>query len=118
MKMRVYRIENKYQEGPYTSGDQKSWRKRSHAGDEHPEPKEDLVGYFRSGVHHCGFSSMEHLFQWFNKEELLNLHELEFKIQIYMVDSRFVQLGVKQLVFSRGKAYQIGTGRSIKDEVS
>jgi hypothetical protein len=117
MRMKVYRIENIFNEGPYSSGEQKLWRRRSHGGVSHPEPQEDLINGFKKGPHFCGFSSMQHLFQWFAKTELLRLHDLGFRIQVYSVDSKYVRLGVKQVVFTHSKAKAIGKGRAITEEL-
>lgn len=109
--MKVFRIEDSNGVGPYS----RSWKRlrkmfNCHSGSSHPSPfKEDLNVYEDKGgdveerPHFCGFPTLDQMKVWFRGFRA-SLNKAGFKLSIYEVGHRNVQIGEKQLLFRRDAA--------------
>ena len=106
--MKVFRIEDSNGIGPYSKGwDRLSTMFQSHSGFSHPSPsEEDLDVYDEYGderPHFCGFPTIDQMKVWF-KGFRASLRRAGFKLSVYEVGHRDVQIGEKQLLFRRDAA--------------
>ena len=98
----VYRIENKYGNGPYVDFDHSKWTQREHSDNTgYPNPyEEDLVTSRSNITDHgwfCGFKNLNQLQAWFSPLELEKLKSLGFNIVRRKTNE--TRIGKKQLIF-------------------
>lgn len=99
--MKIFRIHKKgaVDVGPYTGG-AIGWNSemlRRIAAK--PEPREDGIGTFRYGVHHCGFASVQSLLDWFSAWCLNALFRESYCVSILEVPDEQVYIGRNQVAF-------------------
>lgn len=104
--MRVFRIESKAGDGPYSRpNDVADWWSsgelaRCHRTEKHPTPqREGLLVHDRI----CGFVVIENLKEWFRGWRS-KLRKAGFFMAIYEVPVKACEIGEKQLVFDRDQA--------------
>lgn len=112
---RVYRVEHKDTgDGPYNSGDSSHYTINglhpTHSNsDDHPGVQVD-VWEFVSGVHYCGFSTLDQAHEWF-KGFKQKLRRHGYVINVYEAPATGLYLGIsgKQLVFLRDDSVKVDT---------
>jgi hypothetical protein len=111
--MKVFRIEDSNGIGPYSKG----WgcldkMFQSHSGLSHPSPFEEDLNVYEvdengdesiERPHFCGFPTLDQMKVWF-KGFRASLKKAGFKLSIYEVGHKDVQIGEKQLLFRRDAA--------------
>lgn len=95
--MLVYRIEDRYGEGPYRA-DANYDLVIAHGSNSYPTPYQD--GIIREKADFCATSSMEGLHSWFIGW-IDKLKERGYFISTYKVPKSKVKFGQKQVVFDR-----------------
>jgi hypothetical protein len=98
--MLVYRVEHPEGGGPYIGPRSICDLGMRHCDGDHPPPVED--GISRVGGWNCGFASLAHFQQWFNRDERQELKDRGFVLMTFHADK--VREGRKQLIFDREMA--------------
>jgi hypothetical protein len=107
--MKVYRVEHyDRRHGPYAA----SWDSMNNecqkladvlrvtsTWEQHPPPDHDGILHYNH-QHHCGFASLDALFDWF-EQWLEGLIECDYHIAVFEVDEDDVLIGEKQVMFKR-----------------
>jgi hypothetical protein len=116
--MLVYRVENKYLKGPYTSYSNRHFSQTelfNFCGERHPNPFNDegicdfWCGNSRRLSFYFGFKSIEDLKDWFFMDEAIDaLYKDDFHVIVYNLDKRRVIFGSKQVIFEKEKATIVG----------
>lgn len=100
--MRVWRIENKNQQGPYLIAT-RTWKVKSHNDSNHPDIFEDGIELTVKNrfLLRCGFKSKKHLHKWFSRQEMVNLYCIGFKVSLYNCPKEHVHdtISGKQIMF-------------------
>lgn len=111
--MKVFRIEDSNGIGPYS----RWWKRLSkmfdcHSGSSHPSPFDEDLNVYETDEdgnengerpHFCGFPTLDQMKVWFRGFRA-SLKKAGFKLSIYEVGHRDVQIGEKQLLFRRDAA--------------
>lgn len=101
--MKVFRVchKDKWSIGPYRNEAERIWARRDH--DIHPLPlQEGLHLPDRNWV--CGFVSRKQSNEWFMLTERKILTQMGFELIEFQVESKFVKIGKKQLIFDLSRA--------------
>lgn len=111
--MLVYRVENRYGEGPYVNDN--SYNCRCYDNVDHPEPYNDGIPIhngisskrkYNSNDYKFAFEDTDQLIKWFN-DEINKLIEYGFSCTVYKVHGKRVIKGMKQLAFVYGSAEKV-----------
>lgn len=117
-RIKVYRVEDRDQNGPYREADLKYMvdvRAYNRLQFRRPVPHHPLEPWskghrrgHKSHDHHvCGFTSMKQLRRWFTKRDLAMLEQHGFKVNTYLVHPRYVKTGERQCTFYPGAAKRL-----------
>lgn len=118
--VKVFRVENARGEGPYLAMglEQSTWASGPHldsTGRPGPGADEGLKTWLKNqpvelnDIFCCtplkpysfGFKSLDQLFNWFDSNERLKLKQLGFDVVVYIVESKDVIEGTKQVIFKK-----------------
>jgi hypothetical protein len=115
--MRVYRLESLCGNGIFYSGivgkAWAEWNSQEPDPYRHPNPWQDVPGWSLRDDREeffCGFSSVEHLAQWFDSERLrVEMNKLGAVMRVFEVDDSEVLHGTAQIMFRKSVAALVDT---------
>lgn len=104
----IYRLENKYGEGPYRNNFKPKINNNN--SENRPSPWDDIREFELlekcdyNYIYRFGFLQKEDAYIWFSKRELKHLKKYGFRLTVYKTDEYLIGTSHKQLVFNKSSS--------------